>query len=154
MFFLVALATNIKVPEHQTNPKSIFIEQVMTRFHEVNELYDGTINEVNHLFYATDMSSNKNFTFWNAMKQDDNLAFVDPMEKDITDHENGGYWSIVHRDTLPNKSRLIKAIWLFKRKRKPDGELLNHKDCLCDHGGMQRWGEKYWETYSPVVNID
>ena len=65
---------------------------------------------VNHLFYATDMSSNKNFTFRNAMKQDDNLAFVDPMEKDITDHENGGYWSIVHRDTLPNKSRLIKAI--------------------------------------------
>ena len=44
-------------------------------------------------------------------------------------------------------------MWLFKRKRKPDGELLNHKDCLCAHGGMQQWGDSYWETYSPVVNM-
>ena len=53
----------------------------MNKFHEVNNLYDGTLNEVHHLLYATDISSNKSFMFRNAMKQDDKLAFVDAMER-------------------------------------------------------------------------
>ena len=53
----------------------------MNRFHEVNELYDGTLNKVHHLLYATNISSNNSFTFRNAMKQDDKLAFVDAMER-------------------------------------------------------------------------
>ena len=125
----------------------------MNRPQEVNELYDGTLNEVHHLIYATDISSNDSFTFRNTMKQDDKLAFVDAMEKETSSHENGGHWSIVHCDNLLNKARPIKAIWSFKRKRKPDGELLKHKDRLCAHGGMQQWGDSYGETYSPVVNI-
>ena len=52
----------------------------MNRFHEVNELYNGTLNEVHHLLYATDISSNESFTFRNAMKQDDELFFVDAMK--------------------------------------------------------------------------
>ena len=72
-------------------------------------MYDGTLNEVHHLLYATDISSNESFAFRNVMKQDDKLAFVDAMEKDISDHEKGGHWSIVHRDTFPNKSRPINA---------------------------------------------
>ena len=87
------------------------------------------------------------------MKQDEKLAFVDAMEKYIRNHKKGGHWSIVHRDTLPNKAWPIKAIWSFKRKRKPDGELLKHKARLCAHGGMQQWGDSYWDTYSPIVNM-
>ena len=104
------------------------------------ELYDVTLNEVNHLLYATDISYNDSFTFRNAMKQDDKIAFVDAMEKEISNHEKGGHWSIVHRDTLPNKERPIKVIWSFKRKRKPDCEILNHNACLCAHVVMQQWG--------------
>ena len=40
MFLLVALATNIKLLEHQINPNATFTEQVMNPFHEVNDLYD------------------------------------------------------------------------------------------------------------------
>ena len=87
------------------------------------------------------------------MKQDDKLAFVNAMEKEISDHKKGGHWSIVHRDTLPNKARPIKAIWSFKQKRKPYGELLKHKTRLCAHGKMQQWGDSYWEKYSPIVNM-
>ena len=125
----------------------------MNRYHEVNELYDGTLNEVHQLLYATDISSNVSFTFRNAMKQDDKLAFVDATEKEIRDHEKVGHWSIVHRDTLLDKARPIKEIWSFKRKRKPDCELLKHKARLCAHGGMQQWDDSYWETYYPVVNM-
>ena len=144
MFFLVALAINIKRSEHQTNPSSTFIEQVMIRFYEVNDLYYGTLNEVHHLFYATNISSNESFRFRNSTKQDDKLAFLESMEKDITDHENGGYSSIFHCDTLPNKARPIKSIWSFKRKRKPDGELLKHQYCICAQGGIQQWGDSYY----------
>ena len=87
------------------------------------------------------------------MKQEDKMSFVEAMEKEISDQEAGGYWLVVHRDTLPNKARPIKAIWSFKRKRKPDGKLLKNKSRLCAHDGMQKWGDRYWETYSPVVNI-
>ena len=44
------------------------------------------------------------------------------------------------------------SIWSFKRKRSPAGQLLKHKARLCAHGGMQKWGENYWETYSPTVS--
>ncbi len=30
--------------------------------------------------------------------------------------------------------------------------LNKHKARLCAHGGMQTWGQNYWETYTPVVN--
>jgi len=29
---------------------------------------------------------------------------------------------------------------------------MKYKARLCAHGGMQTWGENYWETYAPVVN--
>jgi hypothetical protein len=44
------------------------------------------------------------------------------------------------------------SIWSFKRKRYPDGTLNKHKACLCAHGGMQTWGQNYWEMYAPVLN--
>ena len=44
------------------------------------------------------------------------------------------------------------VIWSFKRKRYPDGKLNKHKARLCAHGGQQKWGINYWETYAPVVN--
>ena len=40
----------------------------------------------------------------------------------------------------------------FKRNRAPDGRLIKHKALLCAHGGLQKWGVNYWETYYPVVN--
>ena len=59
---------------------------------------------------------------------------------------------MVPRSSLPLKAKPIKAIWSFKRKRFPDGRLNKHKARICAHSGMQRWGQNYWETYSPVVN--
>ena len=124
----------------------------MNQFHEVNELYDGTLNEVHHLVYSANITTNECFTFRNDMKQEEKMPFLDAIEKEILDHKNGKHRSIFHRNTLPNKARPIKAIWSFRHKQKPYGELLKHKARLCDHGGMQQWGDSYWETYSPVVN--
>jgi hypothetical protein len=42
------------------------------------------------------------------------------------------------------------SIWGFKQY--PDGTLNKHKARLCAHGGIQSWGQNYWEMYDPVVN--
>ena len=57
LLLLIALATNITMPKHQTNPNATYTEQVMNRFHEVNEMYDVTLHEVHHLLYPTEISS-------------------------------------------------------------------------------------------------
>ncbi len=53
---------------------------------------------------------------------------------------------------LPKDTKTIMSIWSFKRKRYPDGTLNKHKARLCAYGGMQTWGQNYWEMYAPVVN--
>ena len=75
------------------------------------------------------------------------------MEKKIENRESRNHWTVVHRSAIPQGAKTIKAIWSFKRKRRPDGALLKDKTRLCAHGGMQQWGDNYWETYSPVVNM-
>ena len=139
--------------EHQTHKNLTYTKQVMNQFHAMNELYDGNLNKIHHFMYSTDITTNECFTFRNVMKQEYKMSFVEAMEKEISNHEGVSHWSVVHRDTLPTKARPIKAIWYIKRRGKPDGELLKHKDRLCANGGMQKWGNRYWKTYSPVVNM-
>ena len=45
------------------------------------------------------------------MKQEDRLSFVNAMEKEIRDHEEGFHWTIVNRNTIPNKYFPIKEFW-------------------------------------------
>merc|ERR1712102_12315 len=74
------------------------------------------------------------------------------MAVEVKAHEDRGNWTMVPRSSLPLNAKPIKAIWSFKRKRFPSGELNKHKARLCAHGGMQTWGVNYWETYAPTVN--
>jgi Reverse transcriptase (RNA-dependent DNA polymerase) len=43
------------------------------------------------------------------------------------------------------------AIWSFKRKQNPFGEITKYKARLCCHGGQTLKGFHYEETFSPVV---
>ena len=138
MFLLIALASNITMPEQRTHENITYTDQVMNWSHEVNELTDGTLNKIHHFMYSTDINTKKCFTFRNTMKQEENISYVEAMEEEISDHEAGVHCSVVHRDTLHNKARPIKTIWSFKRKMKPDGELFKHKAHLCAHGGIQK----------------
>ena len=73
------------------------------------------------------------------MKQEDRLSFVDAMEKGIHDNKEGGHWTVDHHNNLPQKAHPIKSIWSFKRKHKPDGQLLKHKARLCACGDMKQY---------------
>ena len=43
------------------------------------------------------------------------------------------------------------SIWSFKINRYPDGGIIKHKGHICAHGGIQKWGVDYCNTYSPVA---
>ena len=86
------------------------------------------------------------------MRETDYHEFVKAMVKEVDDHESRNHWTVMQCCNMPSDTKTIMSIWSFKRKRYPDGMLNKHKARLCAHGGMQTWGQNYWETYAPVVN--
>ena len=62
-----------------------------------------------------------------------------------------GNKTFIEKTKSPADGSRIGDILTFTRL--PDGTLNKHKARLCAHGGMQQWGDNYWETYSPVVNM-
>lgn len=112
--------------------------------------FDGTLNSIQPLAYVANQGTNDVFTFREAMQQEDRAEFIKAMVQEIQDHTERGHWCLRRRCELGN-IKTIKAVWSFKRKRKPDGTLIKHKARLCAHGSMQVYGEHYWDTYSPVV---
>ena len=74
------------------------------------------------------------------------------MIKELLDHESRGHWEVIKRKDMSAGAKTILSVWAFNLKLFPDGTVLKHKARLNAHGGMQRWGVDYWETYAPVVN--
>lgn len=146
------LAANIVASEsRQFSPVTIFQASV-NAYHRANLLVDSTINSLNPFAFTTLHENNEVFTFKEAMNQTDSSEFVKAMVKEVQDHEERSHWTLLPRSEMPKGKKTILSIWSFKRKRSPSGELLKHKARLCAHGGMQKWGDSYWETYSPTVN--
>jgi hypothetical protein len=150
---LFSFVSHVTVPDHELPTHATLSDHMIKRFEELNEYYDGTMNQIYFLSFITDVSSNEVFTYKEAMTQEDTHLFVEAMQKEVTDHEQRNHWTIVHHSTVPKTAKPIQAIWLFKGKQHTDGTLVKHKARLCAHGRMQQWGTNYWETYSPVVNM-
>ena len=53
-----------------------YTDIMVNKFEEINEHYDGTVNDMHFFSYFTEISSNKVFTFQQAMKQEYKLDFV------------------------------------------------------------------------------
>ena len=128
------------MPSHQIAPDSTYFQRAINRLDEVNELVDGTLNEMSCFALATDIASNESYTLSQTVKQDDWESFVEAMQVKVKAHEEGRHWTMVPCLSLPLKAEPIKAIWSFKHKRFPDSRLNKHKARICAHGGMQRWG--------------
>jgi hypothetical protein len=139
----ISLVSNIKipVPSYTISPQATFAEHAVTRFHEVNELYDGTLNSICSYAFSTvtlNMSNNKVFMYTKAIQQPDAPQFIEAMSTEICDRKSRDHWEIVKCSTIPPGNKTIHAIWSFKRKRYPDGTLNKHKAQLCAHSGMQQ----------------
>ena len=129
-----------------------FTQRILAKKDLLEQNIDGTQNILNPVSQCfSSLADNETYNFKEAMEQEDSADFVLAMLKEIKDHEDRKHWVYCRRAELRNV-QTIMAIRSFKRKRAPDGRLLKHKAMLCAHGGQQRWGVNYWETYFPVVN--
>ena len=132
------------------HPKSHF-ERAMAHMSLANQHFDGTLNFLHPAAFLVN-ADNDTYSLSQMLKQEDKKSFIEAMLTEVQDHESREHWKLIPRSSMPSRSKTIMAIWSFKRKRFPDGRVLKHKARLCAHGGMQKWGVDYWETYSPVVN--
>ena len=104
---------------------------------------DGSINKVHEFIFAANQQQNEAYTFKDALLQDDTADFIKALVKEIDDHKKKNHWTMVPRSSILSGTKTIIAIWSFKQRQNPMGELIKHKARLCAHGGMQRWGESY-----------
>ena len=95
---------------------------------------------------------NETFTFGQIKKHPKRASFVEAMISEINDHEERDHWELIDRNSMPKGHRTIMSILSFKIKRYPDGRIMKYKARLCAHGGQQKLGVNYWDTYSLVVN--
>jgi hypothetical protein len=88
-----------------------------------------------------------------AMQAPDRKEFRIAMEKEVADHESREHWKVVSKQEVPLGTRILQAVWSFKRKRRIDTrEVYKRKARLTAHGGQQVHGVNYWDTYAPVVS--
>ena len=104
----------------------------------VNLNVDGSLNYSHPLSFATQTAGNEAFYFHQAIQEEDRDEFIQAMIKELEDHKNNKHWELIKRNKIGNAST-IKAIWSFKRKRRPDGSLLKQVNIdmivLPEYGG-------------------
>jgi hypothetical protein len=87
------------------------------------------------------------------MEATDAEEFKMAMLKEVNAHTENDHWEVWSKANIPENQDVLPAIWAFKRKCRIDTRAVyKHKARLNIHGGKQKHGVKYWETYSPVVN--
>lgn len=83
-----------------------------------------------------------------ALESSESSEWKKAMDAEINSHRVNKTWELIK---LPLGKKIIKAKWVFKRKRNENGEILKYKARLVAKGCSQRYGIDYMETYSPVV---
>jgi hypothetical protein len=108
-------------------------------------LDDGTTNFTYPMAFHNDV-----LHYGGMLQAEDPSDFVSAMQNEMSGQQD--ILQVIPRSSLPHDIKPLPAVWAFKRKRLPDWTILKHKARLNVHGGKQKHGVNYWETYSPVVN--
>jgi hypothetical protein len=118
---------------------------MISNIEKLENLDDGTSNFTYPSAFHNDMHH-----YGDRLQADDKEHFVTAMEDEVKGLQD--MFQIIPRTPLPEGTKLLPAIWGYKWKRKPDWTILKYKAHLNVHGGGQKHGVNYWETYAPVVN--
>ena len=95
----------------------------------------------------TSQINNEVYNLKKMLQQPDKDQFAEAMKKEVQSLLDEKIWKSVPRREMKEhyarqralgieiKREQIMMVWLFKRKRHPDGTLDKHKARLCCHGG-------------------
>jgi hypothetical protein len=114
---------------------------MVANLEQMAQLDDGTINFSHPLALQNDV-----LHYGGMLKAEDRPQFVTAMQDEMTGLQD--ILQVVLRSSLPQGTTPLPAIWAFKRKRLPDWTILKHKARINVHGGKQKHGVNYWETYA------
>jgi hypothetical protein len=70
------------LPSYNISPMATLADKMVCRFHEVNKLYNGTLNAIHSYAFsaiALDMSNNEVFTYDKTMQQPNSVQFIEAM---------------------------------------------------------------------------
>jgi hypothetical protein len=117
------------------------------------EDYDTQVQAEDPIAFATSNKSDPDTLHYKGgMEATDTDDFKKAMLQEVDTHTENDHWEVWKKADVPANQDILPAIWAFKRKRRIDTRTVyKHKSRLNIHGGKQKHGINYWETYSPVV---
>jgi hypothetical protein len=139
----------------QTNPPRRLIETAYAVLDDFDAVEDYEIQDQaeDPIGFAASKSDPDTLHFNAAMNAADSEEFKKAMLQEVNAHTDDDHWEVWAKADIPAEQDVLPAVWAFKRKRRIDTRVVyKHKARLNIHGGKQKQGVNYWETYSPVVN--
>ena len=92
-----------------TSPRNLF-DKAVAHLSAVNQHFDGVLNYMHPLAFATNNSSNDTFTLKKVLKQDHVGSCVEAMTKEVQAHKSRSHWTPVLRSSLPENTKTILSI--------------------------------------------
>jgi hypothetical protein len=126
LFTLFSFVSDYKVaaPSYALSPNASYTDRMVSCVHELNKLYDGTMNTIVSCAFSTvalDMSNKEVFTYTKALQQPYADKFVEAMGKEVNDHKSRDHWEIVRRSTFLLGSRQSKQFGVSSASATPTG---------------------------------
>ena len=89
---MICLVSTSSFHEKITSPRNSF-DKAVAHLSVVNKSFDGTLNYMQPLAFATKSSINDTFTLKETSKQEDVGSFIEAMTKEVHAHESIDHWT-------------------------------------------------------------
>jgi hypothetical protein len=76
-------------------------------------------------------------------RQVDANKFVEAQRPEIDGLMDISTFEFIPNINLPPRTRYLDLVWMYRRKRRPDGSINKYNTCLCVNGSRQMQGIDY-----------
>jgi hypothetical protein len=119
------------------------------------EEYETQIPVEDPIAYAASTSDPDTLHYNKAMNTDDSAAKIKKVMLDeVNAHAENDHGEVWEKAEVPVDQDILPSVWAFYRKQRIDTrEVYKCKARLNIHGGIQKHGVNYWETYSFIFGL-